>query len=53
MEGASGIEGTEGMEACVPASGVLGALVCAFTAMGRRQSDAAESSGPMGRFFFN
>ena len=45
------------MEACVLVSGVLGALgalgVCALTAIGKRQSDAAESNGAMGRFFFN
>ena len=55
MEGASGIEGTDGMEAWVPASGALGVLgllaVCALTAIGSRHN--AESNGAMGRFFFN
>jgi hypothetical protein len=53
--GAAGWEGAAGWDALaggvLPGGGVP--AVWAFSAAGSRHNDAMESSGPMGRFFFN
>jgi hypothetical protein len=56
-EGSEGALGCEGLEACeAGCDGSIGGgvpAVCAWRAIGIRQSEATEISGRVGRLFFN